>query len=72
MSIATTTQYWTSRMNGGIPSALTEGQDNESFTLAGSALDGAVSDKSWQITSAAGGQIEIHSCPSRYYYTTLY
>ena len=57
MSIATTTQYWTSRMNGGIPSALTEGQDNESFTLTGSALDGAVSDKSWQITSAAGGQV---------------
>lgn len=57
MSIATTTQYWTSRMNGGDPSNLTDyGQDNESFTRSGSALDGSVVGESWKIVDANGGQ----------------
>lgn len=57
MAIATTTQYWTSRMNGGDPSDLTDyGQDNESFTLTGSALDGSVENQAWKIDDANGGQ----------------
>lgn len=48
MAIATTTQYWTSRMYGGDPSDLTSGQDNESFTATGSG--GAVSGEGWAIT----------------------
>ena len=42
VAIATTNQYWTSRMNGGDPSSLTDyGQDNESFTLTGTGSDGS-------------------------------
>ena len=58
MPIATTTQFWTSRMNGGTPATLTDyGQDNNSFTrTAGADSDGAVSGESWRITSSSGGQ----------------
>lgn len=57
MTIASTTQYWTSRMNGGDPSSLTDyGQDNNSFTLSGSALDGSVVGESWKIVDDNGGQ----------------
>ena len=58
MTIATTTQFWTSRMNGGNPATLTDyGQDNNSFTrTAGADSDGAVSGESWRITSSSGGQ----------------
>ena len=56
MSIATTKQYWTSRMLGEDPSDLTQGQDNESFTLSGAAGDGVASDGAWVISSASGGQ----------------
>lgn len=59
MAIATTNQYWTSRMNGGDPSDLTGyGQDNESFTLSGGVGgDGSVVGGAWQIASASGGQV---------------
>lgn len=57
MSIATTTQYWTSRMNGGNPAALTAyGQDNLSFTLTGSESDGSALGSNWQISNDALGQ----------------
>lgn len=57
MTIATTTQYWTSRMNGGDPSNLTEyGQNNESFTLTGTGGDGTAVGEAWQIASAGSGQ----------------
>ena len=58
MSIATTTQFWTSRMNGGDPSSLTDyGQDNTSFTLsAGVGGDGSAVGDSWKIVSTGGGQ----------------
>jgi hypothetical protein len=58
VAIATTNQYWTSRMNGGDPSNLTDyGQDNESFTLTGAGGDGSAVGGSWQIASASGGQL---------------
>jgi hypothetical protein len=57
MAIANTTDFWTSRMNGGDPSTLTAyGQDNNSFTLSGSAVDGSASGGAWRITDANGGQ----------------
>lgn len=58
MSIATTTQFWTSRMNGGDPSNLTDyGQDNTSFTLSGGVGgDGSEVNNSWKIVSGGGGQ----------------
>lgn len=56
MAIATVNEYWTSRMNGEDPSALTQGQDNESFTLAGASGDGAEVASSWVISSGSGGQ----------------
>ena len=57
MSIATTTQYWTSRMNGGDPATMTDyGQDNQAFTRSGSAADGSVVGESWKIVSDNGGQ----------------
>lgn len=57
MSIATTTEYWTSRMNGGDPSNLTGyGQDNVSFTLTGTGSDGSAVGDSWQIASVGSGQ----------------
>ena len=57
MSIAKTTEYWTSRMNGGDPSSLTGyGQDNESFTLTGTSSDGSADGDSWKIANAASGQ----------------
>jgi len=58
VAIATTNQYWTSRMNGGNPASLTEfGQDNESFTLTGTGSDGSAVGDSWQIASAGSGQL---------------
>ena len=58
MAIATTTQYWTSRMFGENPTSLTTGQDNESFSAVGT--DGAAGNGSWTITgpavSGSGGQ----------------
>lgn len=57
MSIATTTEYWTSRMNGGDPSSLTDyGQDNASFTLTGTGSDGSAVGEAWQIANAGSGQ----------------
>ena len=56
MAIATVNQYWTSRMNGEDPSALTQGQDNESFTLTGTGSDGAEVASSWRISSVGSGQ----------------
>jgi len=57
MSIATTTEYWTSRMNGGDPSSLTEfGQDNTSFSLTGTGSDGSAVGGAWQIANAGSGQ----------------
>tara|TARA_R110001606_G_scaffold188398_4_gene336138 strand:- start:575 stop:1663 length:1089 start_codon:yes stop_codon:yes gene_type:complete len=57
MSIATTTEYWTSRMNGGNPGALTEyGQDNASYSLTGTADDGSAVGDSWQIANVGSGQ----------------
>lgn len=57
MSIATTIEYWTSRMNGGDPIALTKyGQDNESFTLTGTGSDGSAVGGAWQIANAGAGQ----------------
>tara|TARA_R110000744_G_scaffold26942_3_gene66034 strand:+ start:638 stop:1687 length:1050 start_codon:yes stop_codon:yes gene_type:complete len=45
-------------MNGGIPSSLTGyGQNNESFTLAGTGSDGSAVGESWQIASAGSGQL---------------
>lgn len=71
MSIATTKQYWTSRMNGGDPSSLTEyGQDNESFTISGSALDGSIVGESWKIVSDNGGQ-EWSVTPTTSAYTII-
>ncbi len=54
MSIATTTQFWTSRMNGELPSALTGyGQDNDSFALtAGIGGDGSVVGNSFVISGS--------------------
>jgi len=54
MSIATTTEYWTSRMNGGDPSNLTDyGQDNDSFTLtAGIGGNGGVVGESYVISGS--------------------
>ncbi len=48
MSIATKTQYWTSRMKGGDPAALT-GTFNDSFTLASGS--GSASGGDWVITN---------------------
>ena len=48
MAIATKTQYWTSRMNGTNPAALT-GTFNDSWTVSGSG--GAASGEYWRITS---------------------
>lgn len=71
MSIATTTDFWTSRMNGGDPSDLTGyGQDNKSFTLTGSSLDGTASNNSWRITDANGGQ-EWSQVPTTTAYTVV-
>mgnify|MGYP003120308966 FL=1 len=59
MAIAATTDFWTSRFNGGDPSNLTGfGQDNNSFTrLTGSGANGAeTADGSWRI-SGSGGQV---------------
>lgn len=71
MAIATTTQYWTSRMNGGDPANLTEyGQDNESFTLTGTGSDGSVVGESWQIASAGSGQL-YHVTPTTDEYTII-
>jgi|TARA_R100000084_G_scaffold42448_2_gene17314 hypothetical protein len=54
MSIATTTQFWTTRWNGGDPAQASSygGQDNEVFTMvAGSnAGYGSDADGSWKIT----------------------
>jgi len=58
MTIATTTEYWTSRFNGGDPTNITGyGQDNNSFTrLTGSGANGTeTADGSWRI-SGSGGQ----------------
>ena len=59
MAIATSNDFWTSRMNASDPSNLS-GDFNDSWTLsAGSALDGAVSSTEpvfWEITSGNGGQ----------------
>lgn len=58
VAIASTNQYWTSRMNGGDPSSLTDyGQDNESFTLSGTGSDGSAVGEAWQIASAGSGQV---------------
>ncbi len=58
VAIASTNQYWTSRMNGGDPSSLTGyGQDNESFTLSGTGSDGSAVGEAWQIASAGSGQV---------------
>lgn len=71
MSIATTAQYWTSRMNGGNPANLTDyGQDNKSFTISGSALDGSVVGESWKIVSDNGGQ-EWSLTPTTSEYTVV-
>ena len=71
MSIATTTEYWTSRMNGGNPASLTDyGQDNESFTLTGTGSDGSVVGESWQIASAGSGQL-YHVTPTTDEYTII-
>ena len=56
MSIATVNEYWTSRMNGEIPSALTQGQDNESFALTGTGSDGEEVNSSWVISNVGSGQ----------------
>ena len=57
MSIATTTEYWTSRMNGGDPSSLTGyGQDNLSYTLSGTGSDGEAVGKNWKIKNDGSGQ----------------
>ena len=56
MAVAKINEYWTSRMLGGDPSNLTQGQDNESFTLSGSALDGVAVGDAWKISSGNGGQ----------------
>jgi len=59
MSIATSSQFWVSRVNAEDPSALT-GEFNDVWTRsAGSALDGAVSSSEpffWEISSGNGGQ----------------
>tara|TARA_R100001510_G_scaffold3932_1_gene3128 strand:+ start:1977 stop:3080 length:1104 start_codon:yes stop_codon:yes gene_type:complete len=58
VAIATTNQYWTSRMNGGNPASLTDfGQDNESFTLTGTGSDGSAVGDSWQIANTGSGQL---------------
>ena len=58
LPIATTSEYWTSRMNGGTPVDLTGyGQNNESFTLAGTGSDGSAVGEAWQIASAGSGQL---------------
>ena len=71
MAIASTTDFWTSRMNGGDPSSLTAyGQDNNSFTLSGSTLDGSASGDAWRITDANGGQ-EWSVVPTTNAYTVV-
>ena len=71
MAIATTNQYWTSRMNGGNPASLTDfGQDNESFTLTGTGSDGSAVGDSWQIASAGSGQL-WHVTPTTDDYTII-
>ena len=71
MTIANTTDFWTSRFNGGDPSNLTGyGQDNNSFTLVGSASNGAeTADGSWRI-SGSGGQ-NYHVTPTTDAYTIV-
>ena len=71
MSIATTTQYWTSRMNGGDPATMTDyGQDNQAFTRSGSAVDGSVVGESWKIVDDNGGQ-EWSLTPTTNAYTAV-
>ena len=48
MPIATTTQYWTSRLNGGDPTSPT-GNNNDAWTAAGS---GAADGDYWKITTS--------------------
>lgn len=61
MSIATTTQFWTSRMNGGDPSNLTDyGNDNASFTrTGGDSGSGSEVSGSWQILAGAGQEWSV-------------
>ena len=71
VAISTTNQYWTSRMNGGDPSNLTDyGQDNESFTLTGTGSDGSAVGEAWQIASAGSGQL-WHVTPTTDDYTLV-
>lgn len=58
MSIATTTQFWTTRWNGGDPSQASSyfGQDNEQFSLVTGYSNGGVDDNgSWKIAIPTGG-----------------
>lgn len=58
MSIATTTQFWTTRWNGGDPAQASSyfGQDNEQFSLVAGYSNGGVDDNgSWKIAIPAGG-----------------
>ena len=58
MSIATTTQFWTTRWNGGDPAQASSyfGQDNEQFSLVLGYANGGVDDNgSWKIAIPNGG-----------------
>ncbi len=68
MAIANTTDFWTSRFNGGDPSNLTGyGQDNTSFTRSGSISNGTeTADGSWRISGSGGQTWRINPTTSEY------